>query len=169
MCVWGGGVGGGGYSYTVFFLYTCPLKKLPIRILDFIESWHIHILSFELIYHLICKMRKPALCKCENKGLIEEYLCGKYVYIHGCKKIWAIHISNPENRFIHILSFKKRWYIIYQAALKKGAIRHAHPYFVIYMYRGLALIRLFKMHMWLCCYGIVTEIPIVRNHYKIYL
>ena len=38
-----------------------------------------------------------------------------------------------QNRTIHILSFfKKRGFIIYLAALKKGAIRHAHAYYVTY-------------------------------------
>ena len=37
-----------------------------------------------------------------------------------------------KNRVIHILFDEKRGPIIYLAALKKGAIRHAHPYYAIY-------------------------------------
>ena len=43
----------------------------------------------------------------------------------GCQK-------NGAFRAIHILFVEKRGPIIYLAALKKGAIRHAHPYYAIY-------------------------------------
>ena len=41
-------------------------------------------------------------------------------------------IGIQKNRAIHILFVEKRGPIIYLAALKKGAIRHAHPYYAIY-------------------------------------
>ena len=44
----------------------------------------------------------------------------------------AFHIGIQKNRAIHILFVEKRGPIIYLAALKKGAIRHAHPYYAIY-------------------------------------
>ena len=42
-----------------------------------------------------------------------------------------------KNRVIHILFVEKRGSFIYLATLKKGAIRHAHPYYA--MYRKLPL------------------------------
>ena len=45
---------------------------------------------------------------------------------------WAFYIGIQKNRVIYILFVEKRGPIIYLAALKKGAIRHAHPYYAIY-------------------------------------
>ena len=47
---------------------------------------------------------------------------------------WGLSHRNPEkiDRAIHILFVEKRGPIIYLAALKKGAIWHAHPYYAIY-------------------------------------
>ena len=56
----------------------------------------------------------------------------KYVHIPGCQKNGAFHIGIQKNRAIHILFVEKRGPIIYLAVLKKGAIRHAHPYYAIY-------------------------------------
>ena len=53
------------------------------------------------------------------------------MHIHGCQKIWVIHIPNSENSDIYIRSFKKVVYHILDGA-EKGSIRHAHPYYVIY-------------------------------------
>ena len=44
----------------------------------------------------------------------------------------TIHISMMKNWVCHILFLRKRGLIVYLAALKKGAFRHAHPYYVIY-------------------------------------
>ena len=54
------------------------------------------------------------------------------MHIPGCQKNGAFHIGIQKNRAIHILFVEKRGPIIYLAALKKGAIRHAHPYYTIY-------------------------------------
>ena len=51
----------------------------------------------------------------------------KYVHIPGCQKNGAFHIGIKKNRAIHVLFVEKRGPIIYLAALKKGAIRHAPP------------------------------------------
>ena len=56
----------------------------------------------------------------------------KYVYIPSCQKNGAFHIGIQKNRVFHILFIEKRGPIIYLSALKKGAIRHAHPYYAIY-------------------------------------
>ena len=50
----------------------------------------------------------------------------------GCQKSGAFHIRIKKNRVSHILFVEKRRPIIYLAVLKKGAIRHAHPHYVIY-------------------------------------
>ena len=71
---------------------------------------------------------------CNNKRIssLEKSLSEKYVHIPGCQKNGAFHIGIQKNRAIHILFVEKRGPIIYLAALKKGAIRHAHPYYAIY-------------------------------------
>ena len=63
---------------------------------------------------------------------LEKSLSKKYVHIPGCQKNVAFHKGIQKNRAIHILFVKKRGPIIYLAALKKGAIRHAHPHYAIY-------------------------------------
>ena len=65
---------------------------------------------------------------------LEKSLSEKYVHIPRCQKNGAFHIGIQKNRAIHIhvLFVEKRGPIIYLAALKKGAIRHAHPYYAIY-------------------------------------
>ena len=63
---------------------------------------------------------------------LEKSLSEKYVHIPGCQKNGTFHIGIQKNRAIHILFVEKRGPIIYLAALKKGAIRHAHPYYAIY-------------------------------------
>ena len=54
------------------------------------------------------------------------------MHIPGCQKNGAFHIGIQKNGAIHILFVEKRGPIIYLAALRKGAIRHAHPYYAIY-------------------------------------
>ena len=54
------------------------------------------------------------------------------MHITGCQKNGAFHTGIQKNQAIHILFVEKRGPIIYLAALKKGAIRHAHPYHAIY-------------------------------------
>ena len=65
------------------------------------------------------------------RSTLEKSLSEKYVHIPGCQKCGAFHIGIQKNRVIHILFVEKRGPIIYLAALKKGAIRHAHPYYAI--------------------------------------
>ena len=63
---------------------------------------------------------------------LENSLSKKYVHIPGCQKNGAFHTGIQKNQAFHILFVEKRGPIIYLAALKKGAIRHAHPYYAIY-------------------------------------
>ena len=56
----------------------------------------------------------------------------KYEYFQiGMSENGTIHISMIENWVSHIL-FLSQMGLIYLAALKKVAIRAAHPYYVIY-------------------------------------
>ena len=71
-------------------------------------------------------------CNTKRISSLEKSLSEKYVHIPGCQKNGAIHIGIQKNRAIHILFVEKRGPIIYLAALKKGAIRHAHPYYAVY-------------------------------------
>ena len=53
----------------------------------------------------------------------------RYTHIPGCQKSGAFRKISGQS---YTFSWKKGL-IIYLAALKKGAIRHAHPYYTIYM------------------------------------
>ena len=73
-------------------------------------------------------MRKTALCKYENKRL--KGICAKI-----CAFTWVsenVRHSNSKNNGIHILSFLKKGDYHIPGGAKKGAIWHAHPYYVIY-------------------------------------
>ena len=50
----------------------------------------------------------------------------------GLPENGTIHITMTKNWVSHILFLRKRGLIVYLAALKRGAIRAAHPYYVIY-------------------------------------
>ena len=67
-------------------------------------------------------------CNTKRTSSLEKSLSEKYVHIPGCQKNGAFHIGIQKNWAIHILFVEKREPIIYLAVLKKGAIRHAHPY-----------------------------------------
>ena len=53
------------------------------------------------------------------------------IFKQGCQK-WDHSYNNDKNWVNHILFLRKRGHIVYRAALKKGAIRHAYPYFAVY-------------------------------------
>ena len=70
---------------------------------------------------------------------LEKSLSEKCTHIPGCQKSGAFHIWIKKKWVSHILFVEKRvgaggggGLIINLAALKKGAIRHAHPYYAIY-------------------------------------
>ena len=56
----------------------------------------------------------------------------KYAHLNGDVKNGAIHIPIKKNGSVIYSFLGKRGLIVYLAALKKGAIRAAHPYQVIY-------------------------------------
>ena len=84
--------------------------------------------------HLLLVVRQISVNSLNTKrtSSLEKSLSEKYVYIPSGQKNGAFHIGIQKNRAIHILFIEKRGPIIYLAALKKGAIRHAHPYYAIY-------------------------------------
>ena len=51
----------------------------------------------------------------------------------GVRKFGPFKCQKSGNRGMYLLSLKKMGFIMYLAALKKGAIRHAHPYCDIYI------------------------------------
>ena len=56
----------------------------------------------------------------------------KYAHLNRDVKNGAIHIPIKKNGSVIYSFLGKRGLIVYLAALKKGAIRAAHPYHVIY-------------------------------------
>ena len=74
----------------------------------------------------------PNSCNTKRISSLEKSSSEKYVHIPGCQKNGAFHTGIQKNRAIHIFFVEKRGPIIYLAALKNGAIRHAHPYYAIY-------------------------------------
>ena len=52
--------------------------------------------------------------------------------LSGMSEKGIIHVSMMKNWASHIFFLEKREFILYLTALKKGAIRHAHSYYVIY-------------------------------------
>ena len=71
-------------------------------------------------------------CNTKRISSLEKSLSEKFVHIPGCQKNGTFHIGIQKKRAIHILFVEKRGPNRYLAALKKGAIRHAHPYYAIY-------------------------------------
>ena len=148
---WGGGgvgVGGGGLlrgnfgtgvrtniSKPTLFIYLAFEKTGPTHILDHPKCWPIHILPFDFLYPFFAGYHTNITvnsCNTKRISSLEKSLSEKYVHIPGCQKNGAFHTGIQKNRAIHILFVEKRGPIIYLAALKKGAIRHAHPYYAIY-------------------------------------
>ena len=98
-------------------------KKWPIHILDPTKCLHIHLLSASSVYKWILQFR--------FLGWISKQ---KYEYIQtGMPENGISHISMMKNWVSHILFLRKRGLIVYLAALKRGAFRAAHPYYVIYI------------------------------------
>ena len=138
-----GGWGGGNLRIILVRMCdkTYPIhipglwKNGPIHILDHPKCWPIHILPFDFLYPFFAGYYTNITvnsCNIKRISSLEKYLSEKYVHIPGCQKNGAFHKGIQKNRAIHILFVEKRGPIIYLAALKKGAIRHTHPYYAIY-------------------------------------
>ena len=95
------------------FIY-CPLTFIPIYCLS-LDKYSNQLIEYQ-----------------ENKQPRQISERKKYTHLLGCQKSGAFHIRIKKNRVRHILFVENREPIIHLAALKKGAIRHAHPYYVIY-------------------------------------
>ena len=66
--------------------------------------------------------------------LDESILCWKTCAYTEMSEKWGLSYINKvkSNRVSHIYFFPKRRLIIYPAAVKKGVIRHAHPFYAIF-------------------------------------
>ena len=95
------------YSYTALWFFV------PIF------CWLLHKYHSQFIYYQGDK---------QPRKISERKICA---YTRMSEK-WGLSDRNPEKSAIHILFVEKRGPIIYLAVLKKGAIRHAHPYYAIY-------------------------------------
>ena len=115
--------------------YTWPLKKTDPFIYLIIQNADLFIYcSLSFCTHFFGCYTNITVNSCNTKRIssLEKSLSEKYVHIPGCQKNGDFHIGIQNNRAIHILFVEKRGPIIYLAALKKGAIRHAHLYYAIY-------------------------------------
>ena len=129
-------VGCGSQYFKTYPIHIPGLwKNGHIHIHDHPKCWPIHILPFDFVPIFFCWLLDKYHSQLWNTKRIrslEKSLSETYVHIPGCKKNGAFHIGIQKNRVIHILFVEKRGPIIYLAALKKGAIRHAHPNYAIY-------------------------------------
>ena len=116
--------------------YTWPLKKQTYS-----YTWSSKMLTYTytalwFLYPLFAGCyTNITVNSCNTKRIssLKKSLSERYVHVvSGCQKNGAFHIGIQKNRAIHILLVEKRGPVIYLAALKKGAIRHAHPYYAIY-------------------------------------
>ena len=95
------------------FIY-CPLIFVPIYCW-LLDKYHSQFIEYQ-------ENKQP-------RKISEQKIC---VYTKLSEK-WGLSHRNPEKIGSFILLFiEKRGPVIYLAALKKGAIRHAHPYYAIY-------------------------------------
>ena len=139
----GGGEGGGGGNLEVIVVrvcepefrnpphsYTWPLKKTGPLV--YLIVWNVDqfIYCLWFLYPFIGGSSQFIEYK-ENKQP-RKISQRKYTHIPGCQKSGAYHIRIKKNRVSHLLFVEKRGPVMYLAALKKGAIRHAHPYYAIY-------------------------------------
>ena len=117
-------------SIYLAFEKTDPFIYLIIQIVDLVIYCP---LIFCTHFFAGCKTNITVnSCNTKRISSLEKFLSETYVHIPGCQKNGAFHIGIQKNQVIHILFVEKRGPVIYLAALKKGAIRHAHPYYAIY-------------------------------------
>ena len=77
----------------------------------------------------------PRVCLCVWVGVTlhvinkhPRQISAQKIYAYtGMSEKWGLSHTNQDNPFV-----EKRGQIIYLAVLKKGAIRHTHPYYAIY-------------------------------------
>ena len=120
------------------FIYLAFEKNGHIHILDHLKCWPIHILPVDFCTHLLLVVKTNNAVNSLNTKRTSSLknFCLKNMCIYrDVRKSWAFHIPIKKNWVSHILFVEKRGPIIYLAVLKKGAFRHAHPHYAIYMYR----------------------------------
>ena len=140
----GGGGGGGavilvrgtGVRASILkptqFIYLAFEKTDPFI---YLIIQNVDLLPFDFLYPFFAGYyTNITVNSCNTKRIssLEKSLSEKYVHIPGCQKIGSFHTGIQKNRAIHILFVEKTGPIIYLVVLKKGAIRHAHPYYAIY-------------------------------------
>ena len=137
VCVWGGGGRGGGKgcctewvmgNFGVIVVRVCETEfrnlphsyTWPLRKWSHSYTWLSKMLTYSytfllFLYPFIAGIRCTSVnsLKTKRTSSLEKSLSEK------CQKSWAFPIWIKKN-------------IIYLAALKKGDIRYAHPYYVIY-------------------------------------
>ena len=112
--------------------YTWPLKKNgPIHILDRLKCWTIHILPFDFL-HLFIDGSQTNIAvnslSTKRTSRLGKYLNERYGMHRDTSEKLGLSYTNPEKwGQSYNFAWKKRGLIIYLTALKKGAIRHAHP------------------------------------------
>ena len=144
--VGGVGVGGWGNGDNCGAGVRASISKpTPIHIPSLWKNGPIHILDhpkFDLFIHfplifctyllLIVRQILQSIHWIPREQAASKISEQRMCVIPGCQKSGAFHIGIQKNRVIYILCVEKRGPIIYLAALKKGVIRHAHPYYAIY-------------------------------------
>ena len=77
---------------------------------------------------MILVMRKPAVCKCENKG--STSIRGKNISIYMGVRQFGPFICKKNQKIGAFINFLSKNHI--PGSSEKGAIRRAQPYYVIY-------------------------------------
>ena len=113
--------------------YTWPLKK---RTHSYTRSSKMLIHSYTVLWFLypfIAGRWTNIAVYSLNTKRTSKNLWKKNMCMHrDASENWTFHILIQKNGANHILFCWKKGPIIYLAALKRGAIRHAHLYYAIY-------------------------------------
>ena len=139
----GGGAGGGGVTGVILVWVSEPVFQSLLHS----YTWHSYTWSSKMLTYLYTALwffvvQYPFFagcytnitynsCNTKRISSLEKSLWKIYDYTRMSEK-WGLSLRNPEKSDIHILFVEKRGPIIYLAVLKKGAIRHTHPYYAIY-------------------------------------
>ena len=140
--VFGGGGGVGVVNFGVIVVREPEFRKLnpihmpgfwkngPIHILDRPECWPIHILPFDFYTYLLLVVGQisQSIHWIPKEQAASKNLWAKNICIYrDVRKAGPFTYESRKIRPAIILFVEKRGLIMYLTALKKGAIRHAHP------------------------------------------
>ena len=140
--------GGGGQLGVIW--YGCAsqfFETYPNHILGLRKKWSIHILDWTQCLHIYIYTvlwflyTLFAVCKLGLQINITILVSELNIWAKLCLVVsnrdvgkWDHSYINDE-KLCHLRFLRKRGLIVYLAAQKKGAIRHAHPYYVLYTCR----------------------------------